>query len=375
MSEGRPHLYVNSKGYQVTRHSYSGGDTFNDCARKYYLERVQGWTDKQERSSKFFGIALEAAITYWHRNRQNTDAACAEFKRLWAEHKDKPYLYNKTDVSWETLFYDGMELVQLYAIRYPEFPYIVNNLDDFQVETTFELFPGTKLAGIEFTSYIDLVAQMKEGFEPIIIDMKTSGKDVPEYTVLDPQLRSYAWVKGWSNVAFLWFRKCGRSVKKGDTVFLLKPVSGSKAGDECIVMSKEILGGIWVTQNQRVVDELDAKFVGSSKAVEAERSAYIRANCFLVNDGAYTKQRVQFKQAVITEESQVDIGRSIKKDVINIVNATEKEFFPMQSGVRFPHEKCPMCSMRGICSGNAELRDMLVVRKQVNELDFGNDAE
>ena len=66
MSTTKPHLYVNSKGYPVTRHSYSGGDAFQFCPQKYYLERVQGWSERQERAASKFGIALEAGVTFWH---------------------------------------------------------------------------------------------------------------------------------------------------------------------------------------------------------------------------------------------------------------------------------------------------------------------
>jgi len=374
MSSMKPHLYINSKGYFVTRHSYSGSDSFNYCARKYYLERVQGWSEKVVRSATFFGTALEKAVTFWHQHRQDTAAAVAEFVRLWAEHKDKPYTYSKTDLDWDRLNLTGQELLRLYTIRYPTFPYVVNNPLDFQVETNFEVFPGTKLAGIEFTSYIDLVAQMKDKFEPIIIDMKTSGKDVPEFTVLDPQLRSYSWVKSWPNVAFLWFRKMGRTISKGDTVTFLEPYADLQPGDNAIVLATDDFG-IWVTQNQRVVDEIDAQFKGESKAVKAARQAYIEANSSHAPERVITKQRVQFKMAVITPESAEDIGRSIKRDIVNIVGANEKEFWPMQSGVRFPNEKCPNCAMRGICAGKPELRDTLLVRKQLDEFDFGKESE
>ena len=371
----RPHLYINSKGYHVTRHSYSGSDSFNYCARKYYLERVQGWSDKTERSSTKFGIALEKAITFWHQRGQDEASAVLEFVRLWAEHKDKPYTYTKSDLDWDRLNLTGQELIRLYTIRYPSFPYIVVNPKlDFQVETNFEVFPGTKLAGIEFTSYIDLVAQIKGSKEPLIVDIKTSGKDVPEFTVLDPQLRSYAWVKGWSHVAFLWFRKTGRTISKGDTVTLLEAYAGLQPGDDAFVLAKDEFG-VWVTQDQRVVDEIDAKFEGNSKAVKQARQEYVEAQSKHAPESAVTKQRVQFKMATITPESTEDIGRSIKRDIVNIASATEKDFFPMQSGVRFPNEKCPNCSMRGICSGKPELRDLLLVRKQLDEFDFGKESE
>lgn len=378
----KAHLYINSKGYFVTRHSYSGSESFNDCARKYYLERVQGWSEREQRSSSFFGIALEKAITYYHQHKLDCDGAVAEFDRLWGaqadaareERKEPKLKYNKTDVDWTRLSLNGRDLVRLYHIRYPNMPYIVNNPLDFQVETNFEVFPGTKLAGIEFTSYIDLVAQLKGSNAPLIIDMKTSGKDVPELTVLDPQLRSYAWVKSWSDVAFLWFRKMGRQISKGDTVTLLEAVAGHSAGDDLLVAATDDFG-IWVTNDTEVLNQIDAQFVGKSKAVEAARQKFIEENAKLIKESSVTKQRVQFKQAYITQESAEDIGRKIKRDIIAIANATEKDFFPMESGVRYPHERCPNCPMRGICSGDSNLRDMLLVRKQLDEFDFGKESE
>jgi PD-(D/E)XK nuclease superfamily protein len=204
-------LYINSKGYAVTRHSYSGSESFGFCPRKYYLERVQGWSDKVDRAARHFGMAVEAGVTFWHQRGQDTAGAVAEFVRIWAEHKDKPYTYSKVEKDWETLNLNGQELIRLYTVLCPTRPYVVKNPRDvFQVQTNFEVFPDTKLAGIEFTSYIDLVAELKGSGDPLIVDMKTSGTGIPDLVVLDPQLRSYSWVKGWPNVAFEWFRKMGR---------------------------------------------------------------------------------------------------------------------------------------------------------------------
>ena len=383
----KAHLYINAKGYPVTRHSYSGGDAFNFCSRKYYLERVQGWGEKQQRAASQFGIALEHAIQFWHQHGQDTGAAVAEFVRQWAEHKDKEYIYSKPEKDWASLASSGCELVRLYALKYPTFPYIVlNPKDAFQVQTNFEVFPGSKLSGIEFTSYNDLLANIKkeqpqsmplfpiapDPGEEIIIDIKTSGKDIPDLLVLDPQLRSYAWVKERSLVAFLWFRKCGREISRGDKVTLLEPYAGIAAGTDAIVMATDEFGA-YVAADEKLYDEMSRQFVGEAKAVKLARQAFVEGNAKHVVESALTKQRVQFRMARITPESAEDIGRSIKRDVINIAAANEKEFWPMQSGVRFPNEKCPNCAMRGICSGNPELRDALVERKQLDEFAFGVD--
>ena len=379
MSDEKAHLYVNSKGQYVTRHSYSGGDTFNFCAQKYYLDRVQGWSEKEQNAAKFFGTALEKAVTFWHQRKQNTAAAVAEFVRLWAEHKDQPYKYSKSDLDWDRLNLTGQELVKLYALRYPTFPYIVTNPDDFQVETKLEIFPGTRLQGLEFISYIDLMAEDKDTQSPIIIDMKTSGKDVPELTVMDPQLRSYAWAKRdmprfVGLVAFLWFRKMGRTISKGDIVTILESQSLLSAGTESVVLAQDDFG-LWVGPRASLLDEMDAQFKGTSKAVVAARQAFVEARGIHVLERDITKQRVQFKKVTISAASADDIGRSIKRDMINIESANAKGFWPMQSGVRYPNEKCPNCCMRGICSSQPEIRDTLLMRKQTDDLDFGSDSE
>jgi PD-(D/E)XK nuclease superfamily len=370
-------LYVNPKGYKVTRHSYSGSDSFSFCARKYYLERVQGWTEKIQGAAKFFGIAMEqGGIQFLHQHRMDVTTALAEFTKLWMEHKDIQYSYNKTDKNWETLFANGLELIRLYAIKYPTMPYVVKNPRDFQVNSNFEVFPGSKLAGIEFTYYLDMLAEDRETGEPMVIDIKTSGKPVPEFTVLDPQLRSYAWIKMLEKmpnynglVAFLWIRKMGRKIDRGDTVTLLETAQMMAAGTEMIVIDKDDFG-LFCTQDPKVIEEMDQRFVGESKAVKAERRAFVEKVGVHVLEKNITKQRIEFKSARITPESQEDIGRSIKRDIINIAAATEKDFFPMQSGVRYPNEKCPKCPMRGICSNRSDIRDALVVRKQTEEKDF-----
>lgn len=389
MSSGKAHLYINSRGYAVTRHSYSGGDSFNFCARRYYLERVQGWSERQERAATKFGIALEAGVTFWHQRGQNVQAAVAEFQRLWVEHKDKESIYSKPEKDWESMNLTGAELITLYTILYPTLPYIVTNpKDSFQVNEPFEVFPGTKLAGIEFTSYIDLIAEIKDNpdgpwkdytksydNQPVIIDIKTSGKDIPELLMLDPQLRSYSWVKNIPLVAFLWFRKMGRTISRGDMGTMLKTTSGLAAGTPIIVMGKNALGEWMVTPDQKAMDAMDAQFKGESKAVVLARSNFVEQHGKVVSEDSFTKQRVQFAMARIPKASTEDIGRSIKRDIINIAAANENEFWPMQSGVRFPNEKCPNCAMRGICSGNNELRDALVTRKQTEEIDFAFDVE
>jgi hypothetical protein len=166
----------------------------------------------------------------------------------------------------------------------------------------------------------------------------------------------------------------GRTISKGDTATMLEPYAGLEPGAAVIVALKDDFG-VWVTQSEQMITDMDLQFIGKSKAVELARKQYIEANMKFVPESALTKQRVQFKHAVISAESAEDIGRKIKQDIVSIVRANETDHWSMNSGVRFPNEKCPTCPMRGICADSPELRDMLLVRKQLDEFDFGKESE
>lgn len=370
----RPHLYINSKGYYVTRHSYSGSERFHDCPRRYYLERVQGWHERERGAAREFGTVVEHAWTFWHQTGQDTQQALAEFCRLWNPFKDQNLSYSKTDVDWNRLYLTGQELIRLYALRFPQMPFTVEHPEhDFQVETNVEVFPGSKLQGIEFTSFIDCMGKLKSNGEDVIIDSKVSGKAVPELTALDPQLRSYSWVKGRRNVAFLWWQKMGRTISRGDSVTLLEAAQGYPAGMDAFVLASDAFG-VWVTPVEEALSGM-ANFVGESKATKAARQIYVEENSVFMQETAVTKQRITFKMALVSAVSAEDIGRSIKQDIINIASATEKDFFPMVSGVRYPHEQCVKCPMRGICAGDADLRDRLVERKDLLDETFLHDQD
>ena len=55
-------LYINYANRPVTAHSYSAGTTFRFCKRRYYLERIQGWREKEQKASLHFGRCVEDAL-------------------------------------------------------------------------------------------------------------------------------------------------------------------------------------------------------------------------------------------------------------------------------------------------------------------------
>ena len=62
----RAALYVNSKGYPVSRHSYSASADFKFCNRKYELNRIVGWKEREQHAALPFGSAVEAGVREYH---------------------------------------------------------------------------------------------------------------------------------------------------------------------------------------------------------------------------------------------------------------------------------------------------------------------
>lgn len=365
-------LYINSKGYPVTRHSYSGSSDFQFCPRKYELGRVIGWQEREQRAALPFGNAIEAAVRYYH---ENGEGAAERFDREWArilaDPKNKDMTYSKLEGSAENLAKIGHEMLQLYALKVKTFPYEETGIT-FQADRRIEVFPDSDLAGIEFIAYLDMIVTLKDSGEKCIIDCKTSGTKIPDYIVLDPQLQSYSWVEKNPNVGFLWFQKVTRSIEKGSEVC---PLNGQKAGISLVVlkMDKDELGipTHWVGSEAQL-EEMDKKFPPKQKSVSAlvARDEWLRIHAIRVLESDLTKQIIRVRIAKVPKKLADDRGRSIGHDIVQIHSASEENFFPQQGGVRFPNEKCTRCPMRGICSGDDKVRDDLLVLSQPNDFDI-----
>ena len=399
-------LYVNSKGFEVTRHSYSASDTYKFCAQKYKLARVDGWTEKVKNASQQFGIAIEDAIRFYHETDLDLPAALNKFATDWAVHKaDTELHYTDTEKNWESLNLSGRELLQLYALRLPSLPILTNPVPKFQVQYSKEVFPGTKLAGIEFIAYVDMIAHAKSipardkngniipyahtsvVHPKILIDIKTSGvalDTTPGILALDQQLRTYAWVTDIETVAFLWLVKTNRSIEKGSWVSLLADAGKFRAGDRAVVIkyqeAKEaepadpeklkskpkpaIPEETWIVHHTSVIEEMISRCGGGQTKAEKEaRDIFIRENATLVPKENLTKQRVQFETANISLADRAEAATSVGHDIAQIVHANEQNYWPKNGGVRFPNNRCGFCAYRGICLNNSELRDQLVERK------------
>ena len=377
MSKKSAHLYINPKGYPVTRHSYSGSSLFNDCNRRYFLERVAGYKEKalDRAAAMIFGKVMENTVTFYHTHGKQVETAWAYFCAEWDNFKEQELDYSKKLTSWEDAWRTGNELLRLYALRYPSLPFEITGEDNFQVLRTWEVFPNTKLAGIELYSYLDILAKLKPGRFPeaktdkVILDMKVSAADCPKLVSLDPQLRTYSMVTKYPVVGFLWLGVESRVLEKGTEVTLLTDAGPLKKGSVTLILStdfKEIPTkpeSVYLSPTREIFKEFE-KMPGRKVAEKEAKLNFIQKHGILTPVCDITRQTVEVRLAVINDESREDIKKQIEHDVIRIHNASEEDFWPMQSGVRYPHNKCTSCPMRGICTGNDELRDELLERSQ-----------
>ncbi len=378
------HLYVNSKGYEVTRHSFSGSDTFQFCAKKYELQRVRGYREKGRKASLEFGKTIEAAVQRYHSGNCDLPGAILKFTEEWRRLKHEPLTYTSTEESWEALSLSGQELLHLYHLKFPFLSFHANRviMPRFQTMYTKEVFPGTSLAGIEFVAYVDMIASLKdEHKKKIVIDIKTSGTmldTTPGIHALDQQLRSYAWITGIPDVAFLVFVKTDRAIGRGSWVSLLQGVNIGQteynAGNQAIVVKTEgeLDEKAWVVKPDTNLDDMRvaAGDRPQTKEGKARKQAWLEQNAVLVPTHILTKQRIQFLTAHIDAEAQQETASQIGEDIAMIVRANETNTWKKQGGTRFPNNKCTSCCMRGICLKDDKLRDELVERDDSTEWDF-----
>jgi hypothetical protein len=356
-------LYINSKGTAWRKHSYSAGNTFDQCPLKYKLQKIHGWKEKNNKARFEFGKAFESAIQFYHENRGDRDAAIKHFNAQWQPYADNKELqYTKVEKDWATCARIATDWLKLYAIRQPSLPIPLGGQTVFQREYAKEVFPNDpNYGGIEDAGKLDIVAFVEPehpllpklnwlpeygAFRPIIVDIKTAGADFPEqYGIAahDTQLRRYSWLSGIRDVALLWFVKKGLTIQKGYSVTLLEDAGHLKAGTEAVVAGVED-EGIWLLANDFLVEEMErvqGKKNGKTeqtKEAKARRDAWLHENGTFTSEDAITKQRLQFNAGFVTVESAEDAGKIAQKQIVNIVTAWHTQNYPNTFGVRYPHD-------------------------------------
>ena len=356
-------LYVNPRGLAHRRHSYSAGLDWAQSPRKYYLRRIMGWVERDNKAAFLFGRALEQAIEYFHDNSGR--GGLEKFIELWAQHKDTPGLvFTKTERDWASLDKAGQEMLRLYAIRQPSLPIPLGGGSVFQREYVKSIFEGDEKYGdLEFGGKVDLISYVNPShpmlprinwkpeyglLRPSLTDIKTSALDLPErpgMAAFDKQLRVYSWLTGIRDCSLLWFKKTSHTLSKGSSVTLLEDMGRFKAGDEAVVAQLTTIDGVWLVGNDYNLEEMaDAQgrkedgSVEQTKVAKERKAKWLEQNAVQVPERAVTRQRLQFNAGFVTIESANEMGILIAKQMLDIADAWEKKQYPSNFGIRFPHD-------------------------------------
>jgi hypothetical protein len=364
------YLYVNSKGQPWRKHSYSAGNTYDQCPYKYYLQKVIGWKEKDNKGRFLFGRALEEAIQYHHEH--NGEGAVEDFQKRWLVHKDdRDISYTKTEKDWENLYYVGTDMIRLYVVRQPELPIPMGGATVFQREYEKEVFPGDPNYGeildagkLDIVSYVDPAHPMLRKLEwkpeygalrPIIVDIKTAATNFPEnpgMAAYDKQLRRYSWLSGVRDVGLLWFTKTSRKLSKGSSVTVLADVTQFnptgedyvvfKAGKEAVIAKVED-DHVYIVHNDFMLEQMKGAqglkpdgSVNQTKEAKEKAEAWVMQNAYKVHASNVTRQRLQFNCGFVTPESAADAGQIAARQIVSIVNSWKTKSWPNTFGIRYP---------------------------------------
>lgn len=348
-------LYISSKGTPWRKHSYSAGNDYDQCPYKYYLRRVLGWKEKENKARYLFGRALEESIQYHHDHAGV--GAVDDFVQRWSTYKERnDLLYTAVEKDWETLNLDGQEMVRLYQIRQPSLPIPMGARVIFQKTMAREVFPSDPNYGeildegkLDIIAYADPDHPMLPRVEwqpaygiyrPVIVDIKTSGIDFPEQpgiAAFDKQLRRYSWLSGIRDVALLGFKKTGRTLRKGSSITLLQDVGNFKAGEEGVIADVDE-DSIWILKNDFMIEEMDRQGDGKTKAGRAARAEWLKQWGVLSRASTVTRQRLQFISGLVSLESANDAGAIAARQIVEIVNSWKAKSWPQTFGIRYPND-------------------------------------
>ena len=412
------YLYINSKGTPWRKHSYSAGNTFDQCPLKYKLQKIEGWKEKENKARFMFGRAFENAVQWYHEHDGDLGSAIQRFCEEWQPHVfNKELQYTKVEKDWATCRLIGIDWLKLYAIRQPGLPIPLGGQTLFQREFAKEVFPGDENYGeiedagkLDIISYVDpshpMLAKLDWKPEygplrPIIVDIKTAGQDFPEaygLAAFDTQLRRYSWLSGIRDVALLWFVKKSLNLQKGSGVTLLEEAGTFKAGQEVVVVyiqdqpkpkkptkkdpnpepeAPPIPVGVYLVANDSIVEQAEkaqgyregTTDLDTTNEAKDRKYAWLRANATRVDENQITKQRLQFNAGYVSKDSADDAGEIAGRQIIDIVNAWKRNAFPNTFGIRYPHDDRSDPYFQAFVLGDEKFKELNFIKSDETSLD------
>ena len=172
-------------------YSYSQLSHYLSCPRRYRHRYLDGWQEKDTRAAMLFGRCFEQALGAYFRKE---DAAVTLY-REWSTYQKQPLRYSERD-SWDRMLEQGVQLLNRFCqddrIRVPQ------PRKNLQIKFVRPLSNGN-----DFVAYVDALGKL-DG-RGCLLEWKTTSARYSEQPdgllALDPQLLSYSWITGISDVA------------------------------------------------------------------------------------------------------------------------------------------------------------------------------
>jgi hypothetical protein len=176
-------------------YSYTQLSQYLICPRRYRYRYVDGWHERDVRSTMLFGRAFENALAAYFRRE---DSAAVLF-REWSAYRDQAMQYSRGD-TWDRMLQQGVQLLD----RFSQDGRVRVGQPERNLQTKFTR-PISK--NDEFVAYIDAIGQL-DGAR-CLLEWKTSSRRYSEepngLLALDPQLLCYSWITGIEEVAEIIF--------------------------------------------------------------------------------------------------------------------------------------------------------------------------
>jgi hypothetical protein len=174
--------------------SYSQLSMYSGCPRRYRHRYLDGWQEKSQRASMFFGRVFEQALAAHFSGHFVLEA----WEELWAAYRREPLEYGSGE-TWEKFDGQGRQLLEMFIA---DRRVVIDGVANMQAK-----FMRRIGSNDHFVAYVDAIGTL-DGVETLI-DWKTSSSAYPVspagLVTLDAQLVAYSWMTGISRVALVVF--------------------------------------------------------------------------------------------------------------------------------------------------------------------------
>ncbi|HXE42542.1 MAG TPA: PD-(D/E)XK nuclease family protein, partial [Candidatus Baltobacteraceae bacterium] len=334
-TQAKKPIYIGPTGWKVYEFSHSQYSKYKQCPKRFEIERVKGWKQKDGATLEF-GKAIESSVKAFYLDKADP---VESFGTLWDLHRTNEKLQYGERESWDSFLKHGVGLMREFAAtwerfppRKPVFPQFKNPLKILD-----------EASGNHYQTIPDLIDQDERGH--FIADLKSLGNlindEVPMLVANDMQLRTQAAATQIYRVA-LW-NFC-RSPKRADALTSEQIYAEVRAGLGAMrYLNIQQVALLAARETNGLTIDGAAEFLGISnpKDVTKEWKAATKADQSLADlAGEIVKALatqnqpryiIQWVEATITQAHALEAVR----EEMSVVPLIQQGYFPRRGGVRF----------------------------------------